>query len=181
MRLRKLKLLKLSYFPMSKSKGDFHINKGKIKVTCSFVPAIKWVYIIVMVKMLFFLSEWLNSLSWHGLSSSDLTGKVFLWDWGESIIQMRKVSVEDILDTERRQEDCLLAATGWIREKSQECWESIAFQARRQRRKEAKAFIERGNLYSSSHTHTELRVTAPHLSKSIQGYQNTLLQWCQNL
>lgn len=65
---------------------------------------------------------------------------------GESIIICtRKVSVEDILDTERRQEDCLLAATGWIWEKSQECWEGIAFQARTQRRKETRAFTEHGD------------------------------------
>lgn len=56
-------------------------------------------------------------MSWPGLLSSDLTVKVFQRDWGSSSYAQVKVSVEDILDTERRQEDCLLAAKGWIREK----------------------------------------------------------------
>lgn len=72
-----------------------------------------------------------NSLRWHGLLSSDFTAKLFQW---------AHQSVEIILNTERRQEDCLLAAAGWIREKSLECWESTAFQARRRRRKETRAW-----------------------------------------
>lgn len=83
----------------------------------------------------------------------------------------KKVIAEDILDTERRQEDCLLAATGWIWEKSLECWESIAFQARRRRRKETRAWKPIYQLAQEAcNSHTQ------QFSKSVQDDQNPHLQ-----
>lgn len=79
---------------------------------------------------------------------------------------MRKVSVEDILDTERRQEDCLLAATGWIREKIPGMLRKHSFpgsQTGGGRKQEHAQSIE---TYIPTHTHTQ--DPDAQLSKSIK-------------
>lgn len=113
------------------------------------------------VKLLFFLSQWLNSLSWPGLLSSDLTVKVFQWDWGSSSYARVKVSVEDILDTERRQEDCLLAATGWIREKIPGMLRKHSFPGLQTEEEGNKSIHGAGETYIPTHTHTHTRGNKP--------------------